>query len=170
MFLFYFFVHSLFLFCFLTASQIFSVHTVFNSLNRFCCCVFKKRKKRGVLVLIYWCLVLCSCILLLFVSVFCVGGRFGWVGGRLLVDEGSVLGQVFKLINFCTYMDYLYCMPKWSHSHFYEIKLLINISIYWYIKFIKTFNFIVWFSLWVGFGYIEAAGEIIKLCLKNDKQ
>ena len=35
-------------------------------------------------------------------------------------------------------MEYVYCMPKWSHSRFYEIKLLINISIYWYIKFIKT--------------------------------
>lgn len=48
-----------------------------------------------------------------------------------------------KVSNFCTYMEYLYCMPKWSHSRFYEIKLLINISIYCYIKFIKTVQTLV---------------------------
>lgn len=63
-----------------------------------------------------------------FVGVPCV-----WVGvgGR----EGG-RGKILSI--FYTDMDYLYCMPKWSHSRFYEIKLLRNISIYWYIKFIKS--------------------------------
>lgn len=73
--------------------------------NRFCCRAFKnekkkeKKRKEGLSFLIYWCLVLCSCILLLFFSVFCVCGRFGhwWVVGvgwgvTLRVDEGHVLG------------------------------------------------------------------------------
>lgn len=68
--------------------------------------------------------------------------------------RGNLAGGLIKeglwgggLSNFCTYMDYLYCMPKWSHSRFYEIKLLINISIYWYIKFIKTVS--VWCLLYL---------------------
>lgn len=92
--------------------------------GRLPCGVFLKKE---LFFLIYWCLVSCSCVLSLLFRVPCVGGvgggREGW-GKNLSI--------------FYTDMDYLYCMPKWSHSRFYEIKLLRNISIYWYIKFIKT--------------------------------
>lgn len=89
-----------------------------------------KNKKRG-----YHFNLLVPCFVLLYtftfflcyVSVGGVGGEGGGLAGGLM-REG--VGGGLKLSNFCTYMDYLYCMPKWSHSRFYEIKLLINISIY----------------------------------------
>lgn len=85
----------------------------------------KRKEKRG-----FGFNLLVPCFVLLytftFSPVFCVLGRMGWVGGVGWWKGASM----FKLSNFCTYMDYLYRMPKWSHSRFYEIKLLINISIY----------------------------------------
>lgn len=116
------------------------------------------KKERG-----YGFNLLVPCFVLLYTSTFflCfVSGGFNWWG-----DEER--GGGWKLSNFCTYMDYLYCMPKWSHSRFYEIKLLINISIYWYIKFIKTVQLLVFgvFCLFACLFYLcVASGSKIPGC------
>ena len=108
-------------------------------------CVSKKKNRPYLFffcLFIYWCLVSCFFVLLLLFCVPCLWevGAGGW--GK-------------NLSNFFTDMDYLYCMPKWSHSCFYEIKLLRNISIYWYIKFIKTVH-----------PYIVALSAFYEFCLK----
>lgn len=95
-------------------------------LNRFGFCVVVFFFLRSQFKLLVPCFVLLYTFTLS-VSVFRVCWRVKVV--KWWVGEGRGGGSL-KLSNFCTYMKYLYCMPKWSHSRFYEIKLLINISIY----------------------------------------